>query len=194
MNTLRKFGTHSIHQYIQYIKTLGEYHDFYLKTDVLLLADVFENFREVDMNTYNLDPAHYITGCSYSYDASIKQYGKRIELFNDQQSDRYFFLEQGFRGGMSFISHRHSKANNKYLPDYDNTKPSTYIMYYDCNNLYGGPMTQPLAVGDYQWEDVSLWNEERIMNIDKTGERGYIFEVDLEYSKELHDILVLQLV
>ena len=60
-------------------------------------------------------------------------------------------------------------------------------MYYDCNNLYGGPMTQPLAVGDYQWEDVSLWNEERIMNIDKTGERGYIFEVDLEYSKELHD-------
>jgi len=66
------------------IKTLGEYHDFYLKTGVLLLTDVFENFREVDMNTYNLDPAHYITGCSYSFDASIKQYGKRIELFNDQ--------------------------------------------------------------------------------------------------------------
>ena len=120
------------------IKTLGEYHDFYLKTDVLLLADVFENFRDVDINTYKLDPAHYITGPSFSFDASIKKYNKKIELFNDQQSDMYLFIEQGIRGGMSFISHRHSIANNKYMKTYDKSKPSKYIMYYDANNFMVG--------------------------------------------------------
>ena len=65
------------------------------------------------MEIYNLDPAHYITGCSYSFDASIKQYGKHIELFNDQQSDVYLFVERGIRGGMSFISHRYSHANKQ---------------------------------------------------------------------------------
>ena len=117
------------------IKNMGEYYDFYLKTDVLLLTDVFENFREVDIKTYNLDPAHYITGCSYSFDASIKQYGKRIELFNDEQSDMYLFIENGIRGGMSFIGHRYSRANNKYMANYNKEKPSKYIMYYDANNL-----------------------------------------------------------
>ena len=62
-------------------KTMGEYHDFYAQTDVLLLAEVFENFREVDLHAYNLDPAHYVTGCSYSFDASLKKYKKKIELF-----------------------------------------------------------------------------------------------------------------
>ena len=69
------------------------------------------------------------------------------------------------------------------MPDYDKTKPSTYIMYYDCNILYGGPIIQPLAVGDCQWEDGIRWNEQTIMGIYKTGERGYILEGDLEYSR-----------
>ena len=88
------------------LKNMGEYHDFYLQTDVLLLADVFENFREVDLQTYKLDPAHYFTGCSYSFDASLKKYGKKIELFNDEQSDMYLFVESAIRGGMSLIAHR----------------------------------------------------------------------------------------
>ena len=170
------------------IKTLGEYHDFYLKTDVLLLADVFENFRKVDLDTYSLDPAHYITGCSYSFDASIKQYGKRIQLFNDEQSDMYLFIEGAIRGGMSFIAHRHSKANNKYMNNYNKDKPSKYIVYLDANNLYGSSMIQKLAVGNYKWEDANLWNESRIKNINEDGETGYIFEVDLEYPTELHDL------
>ena len=119
------------------IKTLGEYHDFYLKTDVLLLSDIFENFRDVDIQTYNLDPANYITGCSYSMDAALKRHGKKIQLFHEGQSDMYLFVEKAIRGGMSFISHRHSQANNKYMKDYDSTKPSKYILYLDANNLYG---------------------------------------------------------
>ena len=100
----------------------------------------------------------------------------------------YNFIEQGIRGGMSFIGHRYSKANNKYMKDYDINKPSKYIMYYDANNLYGWSMIQNLAIGNYKWENVNEWNQERIMNIDTNNETGYIFEVDLEYPKELHDI------
>jgi len=169
------------------IKTMGDYHDFYLQTDVLLLADVFENFREVDMNTYKLDPAHYVTGCSYSFDASLKKYGKKIELFNDEQSDMYLFVENAIRGGMSFIAHRHSVANNKYMKNFDPSKPSKYIMYLDANNLYGWAMMQKLATGGYAWENVNDWNEEKIMKIDDNDKRGYIFNVDLEYPAEIHD-------
>ena len=99
----------------------------------------------------------------------------------------YLFVEKGIRGGMSFIAHRHSKANNKYLKDFDSTQPSKYILYLDANNLYGWAMNQKLAVGDYKWENVEQWNKERIMNITDEDERGYIFEVDLEYSKDIHD-------
>ena len=169
------------------IKSLGEYHDFYLKTDVLLLTDIFENFRNVDLLTYNLDPAHYITGCSYSMDAALRRYGKKIQLFHEGQSDMYLFVEKAIRGGMSFIATRHSKANNKYMKNYDPTQPSKYIMYLDANNLYGWAMNQKLSVGGYKWENIEEWNEERIKNITDDDERGYIFEVDLEYPKEIHD-------
>ena len=97
------------------IKNIGEYHDFYLQTDVLLLADVFENFREVDLQTYKLDPAHYITGCSYSMDASLKKYNNKIELFHEEQSDMYLFIESAIRGGMSFIAHRVNHQNIYYI-------------------------------------------------------------------------------
>ena len=108
-------------------------------------------------------------------------------MFHEGQSDMYLFVEKGIRGGMSFIAHRHSKANNKYLKDFDSTQPSKYILYLDANNLYGWAMNQKLAVGDYKWENVEQWNKERIMNITDEDERGYIFEVDLEYPKDIHD-------
>ena len=100
----------------------------------------------------------------------------------------YNFVEKYIRGGMSFISHRHSVANNKYMKNYDPSQPSKYIMYYDANNLYGWAMVQLLCDGGYKWEDVNNWNEEKIMNIGVNETRGYIFEVDLEYPESLHDL------
>ena len=60
-------------------------------------------------------------------------------------------------------------------------------MYLDANNLYGWAMMQKLATGGYMWEDVNNWNEERILNVKDDTERGYIFQLDLEYPKEIHD-------
>jgi hypothetical protein len=119
---------------------LGDYHDLYLKTDVLLLADVFEDFRRVCLDNYKLDPAHYISAPGLSWDAMLKRTGVKLDLLSDV--NMYQFIEKGMRGGVSYIGHRYAKANNKYMSDYDPEKPSSYIMYYDANNLYGWAMSE----------------------------------------------------
>ena len=98
-------------------KNMGDYHDLYLKNDVLLLADVFENFRETCLKYYKLDPAHYYTAPGLSWDACLKMSGVNLELLTDV--DMYLMIEKGIRGGISTITHRYSKANNKYMKDYN---------------------------------------------------------------------------
>ena len=95
------------------IKNMGEYHDLYLKTDVLLLADVFEKFRNVCLENYSLDPAWYYTSPGLSWDALLKHSEVNLELLNDP--DMLLMFEKGIRGGTSMISNRYGKANNKYM-------------------------------------------------------------------------------
>ena len=168
------------------IKTLGEYNDFYLTLDVLLLADVFENFRTICLSNYGLDPAYYLTAPSLSMDALLKGYGKQIEVFNADQSDMYLFVEKMIRGGISMICHRHAKANNKYLDVHNKEELQKYILYLDANNLYGYAMSQYLPVGGYKW-NTELWDENKIMRLKDEDDIGYIFQVDLIYPTELHD-------
>ena len=97
----------------------------------------------------------------------------------------YNFIENGIRGGISNISHRHSIANNEYMKNYDPTKESKYIVYLDANNLYGWAMQRKLSVGNYKWENTSLFTEEYINNINE--QKGYILEVDLECPQSLHE-------
>ena len=119
------------------VQTLGEYNDLYLKTDVLLLADVFESFRTDSIASYDLDPAHYFTLPSFTWDAMLKYTGVRLELLTDV--DMLLFVERGICGGLSQCSHRYARANNKHLPAgmYDESKSSTYLMYFDTSSMVG---------------------------------------------------------
>ena len=130
-------------------RNIGDYHDLYLKTDVLLLTDVFENFRQTAMATYGLDPAHYYTLPGYSWDALLKCTNVSLELLTEP--DMYLFVEKGLRGGISMVSHRHATANNQYMENYNNEEPTSFIQYLDANNLYGWAMSQPMPTGGFQW-------------------------------------------
>ena len=165
-------------------ETLGDYHDLYLKTDVLLLADIFENFRKTCLKHYGLDPAHYYTSPGLSWDALLKLTGIKLEPFTD--SNMYLFIEKGMRGGISTEMQRYAKANNPYLYDYDPDKETSYILYLDANNLYGWAMSQPLPVGNFRWIR-KVPTEKQIMSWQVKRKTGFILEVDLEYPQELHD-------
>jgi hypothetical protein len=120
-----------------------DYHITYLKTDVLLLADVFTRFRETCLESYQLDPANYISAPGLAWDAMLKMTGIELDLISDLEL--FSFFEDMKRGGLCFVgSKRHAKANNKYLADFDSSKPSTYIMCWDANNLHGWSMMQAL--------------------------------------------------
>ena len=161
------------------MKTFRDYHNLYNKADVLQLADIFENFRDVCMNNYKLDPAWYYTAPGLAWDACLKL--TKIELEIPSDYDMLLMIKAGTRGGVSSIMHRHSVANNKYMENYDKNKESKFITYLDANNLYGWAMSQALPIGNFKWME-----EKELENWRNT--RGCILEVDLEYPKELHDL------
>ena len=167
-------------------QSLRDYHDLYLRSDVLLLADVFENFRDICLNYYKLDPAHFYTSPGLSWQACLRMTKIELELLTDP--DMYLFIEEGLMGGISMFSNRYSKANNPYIVGYDKDQKTNYIMYLDAYNLYGHAISKPLPEGGLVW-----LNEEEIIELDLTniaddGEEGYILEVDLEYPPHLHDL------
>ena len=166
------------------MKTFHEYHDLYLKTDVLLLADVIEKFRGLCMENYELDPCWYYTTPRLASDASLKKTEVQLELLID--INMLLMIEEGIRGGVSMISTRYSKASNKYMKKFDPTKESKFIPYLDANNLYGWAMSQPLHLKNFKWmtkNELSKWEQKS----DREG-KGCILEVELEYPKELHNL------
>ncbi|XP_068704787.1 uncharacterized protein [Montipora foliosa] len=168
------------------LKNMGEYHDLYLKSDILLLADVFENFRKTCLQYYKLDPCHYFTSPGLSWDAMLKMTDIKLELMTD--IDMFQFIEKGMRGGISYIANRYGKANNKYMKTYDEKAPSKYIMYLDANNLYGWAMSQYLPTGGFRWMTEKQINNMNLSKYSENSKKGSILEVDLAYPKELHDL------
>ena len=168
------------------LTTMGEYHDIYLKTDVLLLADVFENFRRTCLEYYKLDPCHYFTSPGLSWDAMLKMTDIKLELMTD--IDMFQFIEKGMRGGISYIANRYGKANNKYMKEYDEKAPSKYIMYLDANDLYGWAMSQYLPTGGFRWMTQKQIDKIDLAKYKEDSTKGLILEVDLEYPKDLHDL------
>ena len=155
-----------------------------MKTDVALLADVFENFRNLCQEQNGLDPGLYFTSPVLSWDALLKKTGIELELFTDLEM--YLFVERGMRGGISMVSKRNAKANNPQVPNYDPRKPNNYIMYLDANNLYGWAMSKPLPKRYFKWKRV-MPTEEDILKKKEDAKNGWILEVDLEYPAELHE-------
>ena len=168
------------------LKTMGDYHDLYLKSDILLLADVFENFRKTCLQYYKLDPCHYFTSPGLSWDAMLKMTDIKLELMVD--IDMFQFIEKGMRGGISYIANRYGKANNKYMKNYDEKMPSKYIMYLDANNLYGWAMSQYLPTGNFKWLSQNQIEKTNLGKYTENSKKGLILEVDLEYPQELHDL------
>jgi alkyl hydroperoxide reductase subunit AhpC len=165
-------------------QTFLDYHNIYLVSDVLLLMDIWENFREVCYNMYNLDCEYYYTAPGLSFDAMLKYTKQELELITDL--DMYLFVEDGIRGGISQISTRHAVANNKYMSNYEKSKEDSYIVYLDANNLYGYGMSTYLPTGNFKWND-EIWNKEKIMNLEDESNTGYLFQVDLKIPQDKHD-------
>ena len=131
------------------IKNLGEHHDLYVQSHTLLLADVFENFRNMSIKVYKLDPDHFLSAPGLAWQACLKKTNVKLELLTD--ADMLLMVEEGIRGGICQAIHRYARANNKYTKNYDEDEESSYIQYLDANNLYGWPMFEQLPVRDFKW-------------------------------------------
>ena len=161
------------------MKNLEDYHNSYNRVDVLLLTDVFENLRDICINSYKSDPAHYYTAPGLAWDAALKVTKVKLKLLSDM--DMLLMVEKGIRGGVSMISNRYGKANNKYMGDrLDDKEPSKYITYLDANSLYGWAMSKPLPTHGFKWMKVS--------ELETCENHSCILEVDLEYPKSLHNL------
>ena len=168
------------------MKILKEYHELYNITDVLLLADVFENFRDLCLKIYGLDPVYYFTAPGLAWDACLKMTNIDLELLSDP--NMLLMFEKGIRGGISIISNRYGEANNKYMGrGFNKNKPSKYLMYLDANNLYGCGMSEKLPTHGFKWltgGEIEKIYENR-HNLNKIP---CILEVDIEYPENLHDL------
>ena len=166
------------------IKNMGDYHDYYLKKKVLLLADVFEKFIDTCLRFYGLDPCHYFSSLVLSWDAMLKITGVKLEKISD--IDKYLFIEKGLRGGISYIAKRYAKANNKYMNDHDLKKPSKFITCLNMNNLYGWGLSEYLPYGRFKW--IKNVNEFGVNLISEKIPIGYFLDVYLEYPDKLHEL------
>ena len=177
------------------LENLGDCHDLYVPSDTLLLADVFNNFRDMCIKEYELDPTHFLSLPGLAWLACLKKTNIELELLTDY--DMLLMVEEGMRGGICHSIHRYAKSNNKYMKNYNNNEESSYIQYLDANNLYGWAMSKKLPVNGFKWIDNNetaepsakhVINEEFIKNYNESDNRGYILEVDVKYPKRLHEL------
>ena len=132
------------------IESMKDYHKLYNLSDVLLLADIVENFRSICMNNYGLEPAWYFSAPGLAWDAALKITKVPLELLSDP--DMLLMIESGIRGGIATISHRNAKANDEYMrSEFDPSEESKFISYLDVNNFYGWAMSKQLPTSGFKW-------------------------------------------
>ena len=176
------------------LKNLGEYHDIYLETDVMLIADVFETFRRSIMKKYKLDPAHFLTAQGLSWVACLKMTKVKLELLTHPGMS--MFIDMAMLGGFSAVLFPFAKANNVNCGIYKPSLPFQWILYVDANNLYGWAMMQYLPTSSFKWVDVKErenWGE-FILEQEDEQEDGYMLEVILSILKNYMMHMIVSLV
>ena len=185
-------------------KTLSRYHNTYLKKDVLLLADVFDTFRNTCLKNYKFDPAHLYTAPGLAWQALLntaaeycehEKRHKECELFPNEfrlelltDIDILLMVGKGIGGGITQSVKRYTKTNNKYMKDlYNPDEKSICLQYLDANKLCGWAMVQNLPTHTFLWKKAQAFTPEKIDELVKKDKRGYLLEVDVEYPKELHE-------
>ena len=150
--------------------------------DVILLANVFEAFRNTCLEHYSLNPAHFYASPGLAWKACLRKTRVRLELLTDP--DMLLMFEHRIRGKTQAV-HRYASVNNPYMEGlYDPSEESSYLQYPDANNLYAWAMSQPIPTGRFRWVDVKPNGIKRLV---KVKDKGYLLEVDVKYPKELHD-------
>ena len=129
------------------LKILGDYHGLYVQSYTLLLADVFENFRNICIKVYELDPAHFSSASGLAWQACLKKTEVKLELLTNV--DMLLMVEKGIRGGIFHAMYRYAKANNKYMKDNNKDEKESFLEYLDANNLYGRAMSEPLPADNF---------------------------------------------
>ena len=168
------------------MKTFGEYHDLYLKCDLLLLCDVFGKFIDTCLEYYGLDPCHYFSSPGLAWDAVLKMSGVSLRLIDDV--DMHLFIERGMRGGISYIAKRYCRANNEFVEGYNSSREKSFITYWDVNNLYGATMLEYLPYDEFEWVDESEVDNIDFNCVSAESDVGYFLEVDLKYPSQLHEL------
>lgn len=166
------------------LDSIGAYNDLYLRLDTYLLGDVMEYFRNTSLQKYKIDPLHYYSLPGFSLSACLKMTGAELELLTD--IDQLLFIEKGLRGGFTCVSKRHVQANNPYMKDYDPSKPNSYILYADYNNLYAAGLRDAIPYKGFRWLSPTEVEKFDVMSVPEESSVGYIMEVTLSYPVHLH--------
>ena len=167
-------------------KTFHDYMIAYLKLDIVLLADVYEQFRKMSLSQDGLDPVHFISLPGLSFMSAFKMTKEKIHLLQDP--DLYSLFERGIRGGLTFVNKHRSKSEIFKVNDVEQKKT---ILYIDENNLYGKALSEPLPHSnfhDLNMEEINnlFPNSDSILKLNKNDDMGYLFEVDLDYPPKIH--------
>ena len=165
-------------------ENLGEYHDLCVQSNTLLLADVFENFRNVCLKIYRLDPAKFLSAPGL---AAFKKTKVKLDILTD--IDMFLMVEKGIRGGICHSIYQYAKSSNKYMKDYNKNRESSYIQYWDVNNSYGLVVPQKLPVNNFDCiKNTSQFNEDFIKSYNEESNEGYFLKVDVQYLEELNEL------
>ena len=162
------------------IKHLGDYNDLYVQSNTLLLVDIFKNFRNILLEIYELDAVYFLFASGLACEASVKKNEVKLNLLTD--IDMLLMVEKGIKRRIFHSIYRYAKSNNKYMKDYDKNKESSYLQYWDVNNLYLWSMSQKMPVKNFKWvKDTSKFDKSFIKSYNEESDKGYFLEVDVQY-------------